>query len=370
VPHTPYGDLATVYVDYKTNASGLAIGTATVTTNWTHPYTSLFTNGQWQIDFNTTGVPEGTYAIGIDFLKQHYQNHTITLSIIIRAINVEMRLYQKPDQVPQGSIANITIQLWDIDHSHGVTGATLNVGLDQSLYTKRELGNGYYEIDVKTGSISGAKLSFTIDAVKSHYVLSTGPGQVSFDVIAQGLSLPTMIMIGGGSGGIVILAILGYVMYQRRKIPFVIKKIDQSINLINKGEVPQPVPMKTRTQIVNSIYQTKLAILSKEKLEETSKKKEKKGAKKTEAASQIKAEVPSVVTREEVSAEGTSKAGAKVFEAPAGAEPGEADVALIAEELEKLETKGGTGPIRETDLIKREMEELEKEAKKKKKRSN
>jgi hypothetical protein len=142
------------------------------------------------------------------------------------------------------------------------------------------------------------------------------------------------------------------------------------MKLISRGEMPQPVPMKTRQQMISGIYQIKLAILSREKLEEPAKKKEKKGEKKPEAVSGIKAGEASTFSREKGFAVETREAGANPPETRAAAETGEADVALIAEELEKLEARGGTEPVGETDLIKREMEELEKEAKKKKKKGN
>jgi hypothetical protein len=179
----------------------------------------------------------------------------------------------------------------------------------------------------------------------------------------------TVLMIGGGSGGVVIIAVLGFIMYRRSKIPFVIKKIDQSMKLISRGEMPQPVPMRTRDEILSNIFQDKLAILSKEKLEEP-RKQPKKGAKKPEVASETHTVEALPRKPEEVTEKRASEAEARAFEEPAAAEPEEADVDLIARELEKLESKGESEPTGEKDLIKREIEELEKEAKKKKKKGN
>jgi hypothetical protein len=259
----------------------------------------------------------------------------------------------------------------------GINNASLTFtvqGIDPSYWTKQDLPNGQYKLILRTDLIPDNQLPMTINITlsltKDHYAPKAKT--VFFKVVlggGGGFSPLMVVLAGGGGGGAVVFVILAYVMYRRRKIPFVIKKIDQSINLISKGEVPQAVPMRTRTQLIGGIYQAKLAILSKEKLEEPGKKKE-KGAKKPGVASEMKTRETLALTREEVSAKETPEVESKTFEAPAGTETEEADVALIAEELEKLETKGGTESIRETDLIKREMEELEKEAKKKKKKSN
>jgi hypothetical protein len=369
---TPWGDQANVYIVYDVNSSGSQISGINITTNWTLPYTPpTRTATGYQVGFYTTNLTEGVYGVRIYVSKEFYETQTLDATIIIRPINMTIQYVSAPSQVIAGSPANITFQLWDTDHSRSITNASLVISGVGSHFKWHELPSGYYEVDVDTSWVSPpTTLQVSINATKTHYELSVPPSQVTLKVIPiPGLSPMMVVLAGGGGGGAVILAILGYVIYRRRKIPFVIKKIDQSIGLINKGEVLEPVPMKTRAQMIDGIYQTKLAILSKEKIEEVGKKKEKKEAKRPEKTSEIKTGEAPTLARVEAHAEAAG-AGAKVPEGREGAERGEADVALIAEELERLETKGGAEPIRETDLIKREMEELEKEAKKKKKRSD
>jgi hypothetical protein len=161
-----------------------------------------------------------------------------------------------------------------------------------------------------------------------------------------------VIMLGGGSSGVVVVAVLGYVLYRRAKIPFVIKKLDQSIKLISRGEVPQLVPMRTRSQLIASIYRDKLAILSKEKLEKAEEKKKKVSKEAELGAEKI--------------APQTMPKGA---EAPAKAAAEGSDVDLVAKELEKLEGEGGKSAD-ESEMIKREIDELEKGTRKKKDESD
>ena len=172
-----------------------------------------------------------------------------------------------------------------------------------------------------------------------------------------------VVFAGAGTGGMVIVALLGIVLYRRAKIPFVIKKIDQSMKLISKGEVPQRVPMRTRAELLSGIFLTKLEIMSKEKLEEAG---GKKGRKKvSEEAPVSEEEAP--MSQEELAAPPAAETipkGAKKPPEPVIAE--ETDVDLVAKELEKLEAKEEKKPSDESDLVKREIEELEKRSKKRK----
>jgi hypothetical protein len=188
---------------------------------------------------------------------------------------------------------------------------------------------------------------------------------VPFSVnVATGLSPMMIILVGGGSGGIAILAVLGFVLYRRAKIPFVIKKIDQSIKLINKGEMPSAVPMRSRAELVQTIFRDKVAILSKEKIEEQKEKKVKQKPEKLKEPSQKKA--PEVKPKEAEVKPKEAEAKQRKTKATAIAEAEEADVDMIVKELEKLESKEVAEPSEESEFMKREIEELDKEKRKKK----
>ena len=279
----PWGDNAGVTVDYDVNGTTTWVTDATIVTNWTLPYTYWLTaTGQWGINFTTTGLPEGIYSININATRQYYENESIVINLTIRSIDMEMRLYQLPDKVQQGNTANITVQLWDLDHLRGVTGASLLVnGLNASQYHVKELGNGYYELLVYTASMSAPKnITFTIGANESHYLLTAGPSQVLFHVIPPaGFTTAQVIMVGGGSGGIVILGVLGFIMFRRARRPYVIKKIEQSLKLINKGEQVEPIEgLRSRTDIPLSLLAPDLESLGVAfKLEEPKIKEKKEG---------------------------------------------------------------------------------------------
>jgi hypothetical protein len=352
-----------------------------ITSNWTQaPWVNVGPAGQYTLLFNTSVVSEGSYLVVINVSYPHYVTQITNVSITVRSILTIIKNVVYPtSNVTKPNSLVIIVTYFDSDNGKGIANANCNVtgleGVDKSQYRIDDLHDGRYMLTLNTSWIPDNQLPRTFNITfyfeKQHYNSQTEAVPPIKVVIApsSGVSLQTVFLAGGGSSGAVIICVLAYVMYRRRKIPFVIKKIDQSISLINKGEVTQPVPMKTRAEMANAIFQTRLAILSKEKIEEPGKK-GKKGAKKPEATSEIKANQPQAMAREEAHLERAPEEGKKALEGQAGAESGEADVALIAEELEKLETKGGTEPIREKDLIKREMEELEREAKKRKKKDS
>jgi hypothetical protein len=93
-----------------------------------------------------------------------------------------------------------------------------------------------------------------IAAIDAAGNLGTWSAPVPFVVnVVIGLSPVMILMIGGGSGGAVIVAVLGYIMYRRAKIPFIIKKIDRSIKLINKGTQVEAIE-GVRTRVDTPFY--------------------------------------------------------------------------------------------------------------------
>jgi hypothetical protein len=373
-----WGDQGRIVVNY-TDRNGRPILNASVGVfiNSLIPW-SAYENGGgiYTIFLDTTNVTvtPSYFPTIVQLSKGNYTTATISLlgtdQLTVGPILTRINWIANPPEITRGQVANLTFQFWDKSHNLPILNASVTLsggGINSSRYNVYELGNGTYVVILQTDWIPEQGATFTLSLTKTNY--ETYNENVPIRFSTGGFSLMTVLMIGGGSGGVVIIAVLGFIMYRRSKIPFVIKKIDQSMKLISRGEMPQPVPMRTRDEILSNIFQDKLAILSKEKLEEP-RKQPKKGAKKPEVASETHTVEALPRKPEEVTEKRASEAEARAFEEPAAAEPEEADVDLIARELEKLESKGESEPTGEKDLIKREIEELEKEAKKKKKKGN
>jgi hypothetical protein len=339
----PWGDDIKVPLDYDINGTTEWVTGVMIITNWTLPYNySLTATGQWQIDLNTTNLAEGTYHIMINVLKQYYQNQTILMSVDIRPIHIEMRLSQVPDKVMQGNVANFTVQLWDLDHSKGIAGASLAInGINSSLYKITDLRNGYYEIDVNTASMPfPSNVSFTISATKAHYLLIPGPGQVTFKVISPNFSTMQVVMFSSGSGLSIVILAIGIVMYRRWRRPFVIKKIEQSLKLISKGAEVEPIEgLRSRTNIPLlllapafealgvkfEIEEPKLDEKRKEKKEQAQKERaeKKEQAQKEKAEKKEHAQKEKAEKKEHAQKEKAEKKGAKQEKANKDTEAGE-----------------------------------------------
>ncbi|WXG42647.1 MAG: hypothetical protein WED04_00825 [Promethearchaeati archaeon SRVP18_Atabeyarchaeia-1] len=322
-------------------------------------------NGLYTVFFNTTSVILGTsnyraYPLIVLIVKGNH-TYATTPPLIGLEIMYVNRISTKivptlPQSIVKGSNATYTVRYSDTDHADkGIPNANITLidshtllGIDHSHYTVSYVGDGTYAINLETGWISSNGIDFIISASATNYFTQSQTIPLRFQT--GGFSLMTIMMIGGGSAGAVLIGILGVVFYRRSKIPFVIKKIDQSVKLITKGEMLQPVPMRTRTEIVGTIFQDRLTILSKEKMEELEKE-----AVKGQKAAEESALPQEVVTGEEQGA----------VEESAGTEPSETDVDLIAKELERLEGKGGKEPSGEAESSKESSEEREETKKKK-----
>nr|MDO8099472.1 hypothetical protein [Candidatus Njordarchaeota archaeon] len=225
---------------------------------------SFYDNGSglYTIFFNTTGATESAfaYSFSVQLSKLHHAPSTVTGDLLIRAISTTVQI-TPPEPVTRGNTAIFQIRLFDTDHNIGVTNATITiVGLNSTYYTVTELGSGNYTITLKTDWASeGQKITFTVSPQKDHYTFQGV--LVTYNLAVPGVSPMWVLIAGGGGGGAVFLVALGVYLYRRAKIPFVIKKINQILSLVNKGEHEQattPVPLKTREESIEAITQRRI----------------------------------------------------------------------------------------------------------------
>jgi hypothetical protein len=176
--------------------------------------------------------------------------------VTVRAIKTTIQI-SAPSQVIKGNPVIITIKFIDTDHNNTyIANANFTIvgleGVNSSYYSVQEFGNGSYRLILNTGWIPDNQLTktfnLTITMGKDHY--SSQVQLVSIKVVYGGISPMMMVYTGAGGSGAVIFVMLGYVMYRRAKKPFIIKKIEQSLKLISKGETPEPIEgIRERTDI-------------------------------------------------------------------------------------------------------------------------
>jgi hypothetical protein len=169
----------------------------------------------------------------------------------------------------------VTIYLWFNDtQSHvPIAGNETNISYTSSY---SGFGHGYvYAVagvpglyNVTFHAEDAGVFTVTFVASVTGYQVQT----LTFTVTVQappggGFTIIQLALMGGVSGGAVLAAMLGYVFVRRARIPFVIKKINESLKLIGKGdhEGATPVALKSREETIVGITQERITAFSKKK---------------------------------------------------------------------------------------------------------
>nr|MDO8099469.1 hypothetical protein [Candidatus Njordarchaeota archaeon] len=226
-----------------------------------------------------SGQATGTYTINLYSNKTKYEDGALTLTIAINRLPATLtpftvatdgsRLFQSNGTVQIGG--DLAIYLWLNDTYNGMPVP----GVETSItYTSDKFGNGWvqevegtpglYVLTVHCPDAGIFTITFSVNA--AGYETHTS----NFKVIVQspgGFTIIQLAVMGLGSGGTVLALMLGWVFVRRARIPFVIKKIDESLKLINKGdhEGATPVALKTREECIVGITQERIAAFSRRK---------------------------------------------------------------------------------------------------------
>jgi hypothetical protein len=102
--------------------------------------------------------------------------------------------------------------------------------------------------------------AITFEASAAGYAPQTLVFTVTVQSPAPGFSLFTVMIVGLGGGGIVLVGVVGLLFMRRARIPFIIKKIDESMKLIGKGdhEAATPVALRSREELIIGITQERV----------------------------------------------------------------------------------------------------------------
>ncbi|WXG47284.1 MAG: hypothetical protein WED05_11595 [Candidatus Atabeyarchaeum deiterrae] len=306
-----WSDLGQVIINYTdvihgaggTPISGATInvvGNTSIPIQWFDNSTGVYT-----VFFNSTGStynePFHAYGFTVFIEKLHYGTATIQVTLVVASISARIEV-APPAPVAKGHSAEYTVRFLDTTHTpeRPIVNATITLdGVDPSHYTVTEVGDGYYRITLNTDWISeGQSVPFLINASRSHYSTATAPVTFRFE---SGITTLMVIMVGGASSGAVIVAVLGFILYRRSKIPFVIKKIDQSIKLINKGVQAKLIPeLRTRDDTPLALLMTELGLVGMAPKEEKPTKGKAEPVAAVTEAEEVEAAQPEVTAEEPV----------------------------------------------------------------------
>jgi hypothetical protein len=114
---------------------------------------------------------------------------------------------------------------------------------------------------------SAGSFAITFVANVTGYQVQTLAFTVNVPAPPPGFSIVTLAIVGVGGGGIVLLAAAAMIFVRRARMPFVIKKINETLGLISKGQHEQAtaVPLKSRDEIVTGIMAERVESFTKRK---------------------------------------------------------------------------------------------------------
>jgi hypothetical protein len=328
-------------------------------------YVSEAVAGTYDVSIYSEGVLEATYPIAflIAKLGSDWQPQAFFTTLIINPIPTSALGSFIPTEhgdlvadsltVTSGQIATMLFSYIDTG-GHPISNASLIFTADFGGGSLSEVSGrpGYYILNVTTGSITATSHGIHVTAQKAHYATQTK--DVTFSITPQGL--PVWLLVGGslGSAGIVVGIFGAYWYIRRARIPFMIKKIDESLKLISKGEheAARPVALKSREELIMGITQDRLDAFA--------------------ARRSTVSEVAAEERAESTTAAGTAEAGALKQELEASEsheKPGEVieevEMDTLDEELQKLEKSEEKEKLPDGAKEVRDVIEKYKEGKKK-----
>jgi hypothetical protein len=312
--------------------------------------------------FNVTFIANATgYVIQtLPFTVNVYTWHTILVSFVVSG---GVAHFEVNYNVSLGSY--VTIYLWFNDTTNGVpiAGAARWITYTSS-YSKFGSGfvsavagqPGLYNVTFQATSAG----TFTINFVANMTGYQIQPLTFTVNVPSPpvGFSTFQVMVVGFGGGGIVLLAAAAMIFIRRARTPFVIKKINETLGLINKGQHEQatPVPLKSRDEIVTGIMAERVESFTKRKPSEAEE----------QGAPAVKEEVVPAPTAE------TSAALKEELKAVGGEEKPEegieeVEMNTLDEQLQQLEKVESKENLPDGAKEVRDVIEKYKEGKKKKK---
>jgi hypothetical protein len=215
------------------------------------------------------GQAVGDYNINVGTNKTKYADGTTLIHLHITSLPTALSTYSiisggspvigSSVTVPLGG--SFTIYVWfnDTHHLMPISGMQNYI-----TYVSDEFGHswvtpvngtsGLYMVEIANTPDAGI-FAITLQASAAGYAPQTLVFTVTVQSPAPGFSLFTVMVVGFGGGGVVLIGVVALLFMRRARIPFVIKKIDESIKLIGKGdhEAATPVALRSREELIVGI---------------------------------------------------------------------------------------------------------------------
>ncbi|WXG43810.1 MAG: hypothetical protein WED04_07210 [Promethearchaeati archaeon SRVP18_Atabeyarchaeia-1] len=272
-----YLDRVVFLIWYNDTHNGLPISGATISVTApgvtiVAPSEVLGTPGLYNLTI-PAGQTVGDYNINVGTNKTKYADGATLIHLHITSLPTVLSTYSVVSggqpvigssvTVPLGG--SFTIYMWFNDTHHVVPIP----GMQNFItYNSTEFGQswvtptgtpGLYRVPIATTPDAGI-FTITLTANAAGYDPQVLVFTVTVQAPAPGFSLITLMLVGVGGGGAVLVGALALLFMRRARIPFIVKKIDESMKLIAKGdhEGATPVALRSREELIVGITQERV----------------------------------------------------------------------------------------------------------------
>ena len=220
-------------------------------------------DGLYSLDFDTANRLNGSYTIWLTFFKNNYEIKKSVLFLEIELIPVNPVFDATLINVDQGSAGSFILNLTDV-WGNPITDATISYQWDGGIGTFSNLGNGLYSFTIdNTGraySIRNYPITYTITRANHSTVTGTIVLNVDyykfFGLIPEPIFWAILI-----TAVVAIAAVSIYVGVKRARIPFEIKKIDETIKGIDKNKKLVYPVLREKAEIFEEKFRDSWSVL-------------------------------------------------------------------------------------------------------------
>ncbi|NHI91434.1 MAG: hypothetical protein EAX96_02955 [Candidatus Lokiarchaeota archaeon] len=220
-------------------------------------------NGLYSLDFNTANRANGTYTIWVTLFKNNYELKKSVIFLEIKLIPISIAFNALLINVDQGSTGSFITNLTDV-WGNPITDATISYEWAGGTGTFENLGDGLYRftIDNTARAYSVQPYTITYTITRPNCTSATGTITVNVDYYKFFGLIPEPIFWAIVITAIIaVAAVSGYVVVKRARIPYEIKKIDETIKGIDKNKKLEYPVLKTKAEIFENTFKESWDVL-------------------------------------------------------------------------------------------------------------
>nr|MDO8115583.1 hypothetical protein [Candidatus Sigynarchaeota archaeon] len=195
------------------------------------------TSGVYDLNLDTTGIPEGYYFLNVTASKAGYAISTFSLHIELQ-VDTTISGFSGYHQAEHGFNTTITFHYHDLIRDVGIAGASVVVSFGSAEYHVIDGGNGDYSVVVNTTSFGLGQVPFTLTIQKMFHegIILSG----TIDVTSRSAQLD---VINGTIDGAIIESIGPFMLnFYHPVYPSTVRYSQASFAVYADGTLSTPIP--------------------------------------------------------------------------------------------------------------------------------